>query len=103
MTEEQIRKAYLGFREDNPIRYYSIEAQFLEFGKVCAIEATKELQEENARGNWFGKVVTKDRRLTEAKEIITNILKYFPDYKAKTFDDMSLLNALAKAEAFLKE
>lgn len=42
-------------------------------------------------------------QLTKAKEIIANILTYFPDYKVKTFDDMSLLNALDKAEQFLKE
>ena len=41
MTEEQIRKAYLDFQENNPIRHCSLEAQLLEFGKVCAIEATK--------------------------------------------------------------
>lgn len=41
--------------------------------------------------------------ITKAKEIITNILTYFPDYKVKTFDDMSLLNALDKAQQFLKE
>ena len=45
----------------------------------------------------------RDDQLTKAKEIIANILTYFPDYKVKTFDDMSLLNALAKAEQFLKE
>ena len=41
--------------------------------------------------------------LSKAKEIMTNILTNFPDYKVKTFDDMSLLNALVKAEQFLKE
>ena len=37
--------------------------------------------EQNARGDWFGKAVTKDRRLTEAKDLLA---KWVELYKPKS-------------------
>ena len=57
----------------------------------------------NTKAELIGQPIKDVQNLTKAKEIIANILTYFPNYKVKTFDDMSLLNALVKAEQFLKE
>ena len=84
-----------------------------------AEEVTKELEkenaelkekleiEQNAKGDWFGKAVTKDRRLNEAKEIIYD---FYDSCKGngttcvntgtRFIDFIELVN---KAEAFLKE
>lgn len=54
--------------------------------------------EQNARGDWFGKAVSKDRRLTEAKELIRNLLRvtYGEGWNYS-------LDVKVKAENFLKE
>ena len=39
----------------------------------------------------------------ELKSMLSTIIKYFPNYEVKNFDDMHLLNALYKAEKFLEE
>ena len=49
------------------------------------------------------KLVGEKCKYEQAKEIIKTILKYFPDYEAKNFEDMHLLNALYRAEQFLRE
>lgn len=40
-------------------------------------------------------------KLTKAKEIITKIMQRIPSFQAKSFQDLSLLNALSEAEQFL--
>ena len=42
-------------------------------------------------------------QLTEAKEIIREMLCLFPDFKAKSLGDLHILNTLAKAEAFINK
>ena len=74
---------------------------------MFATEATKELQEkleieQNARGDWFGKAVTKDRQLTEAKELLgtlVSICKSCVPLETLKLNEQFIL----KAEAFLKE
>lgn len=63
--------------------------------------------EQNARGDWFGKAVTKDRRLTEAKEIIYD---FYDSCKGNGTTQVNtgtrfidFLELVKKAEVFLKE
>ncbi len=138
MTEDQIRKAYLDFQENNPIRHCSMEAQLLEFGKVCATKATEEFEsclEDTIKGkNPFPNLCWKlicdandklkeeiknlkqnkktvaylsdcvsaiqDDKPTEAKKIINELLDAF---SSNDFFDEDELNAMGKAEAFIKE
>lgn len=58
--------------------------------------------EQNARGDWFGKAVTKDRRLNEAKEIIRELISMKSIY-ATCKEVEHRFTTIAKAEAFLKE
>lgn len=53
--------------------------------------------EKNARGDWFGKAVTKDRQLTEAKKIIKDMLRDIPNRMWYTDD------VIKRAEDFIKE
>lgn len=53
--------------------------------------------EQNARSDWFGKAVTKDRQLTEAKEIIRMYYLYNPSNKY-SYEEIE-----QKAETFFKE
>ena len=54
--------------------------------------------EQNARGDWFGKAVTKDRQITEAKDLIRNLLRvtYGEGWNYS-------LQVKVEAEQFLKE
>ena len=121
MTEEQIRKTYLDFQKNNPIRHCSLEAQLLEFGKLCATEATKEVKEEfescleamikgeNPFPNLCWKLICEandklKKQNGEAKEIIKeqinmidNLLIMFEDLVTKD----TILELRDKAEAFL--
>ncbi len=64
--------------------------------------------EKNARGDWFGKAVTKDRRLTEAKDIIKKFIEFVnseneydpehPEEYTKSWEELC-----KQAEQFLKE
>ena len=62
--------------------------------------------EQNARGDWFGKAVTKDRRLAEAKELIELLLSDNRIMKAQ-FESEEQANTwfehIHQAEQFLKE
>ena len=53
--------------------------------------------EQNARGDWFGKAVTKDRRLNEAKEIIRELVDRLNGFVGHHF------LIVDEAVAFLKE
>jgi hypothetical protein len=53
--------------------------------------------EQNARGDWFGKAVTKDRRLTEAKELLTRFVMASVYFNGKEVD------LVEQAEQFLRE
>ncbi len=55
--------------------------------------------EQNARGDWFGKAVTKDRRLNEAKEIIRDFLSVAVDYIDKEDKNYPFI---VEAEQFLR-
>ena len=117
MTEGQIRKTYLDFQENNPIRHCSLEAQLLEFGKICATEATKELQKEldYAKSNCLFSNCDRVARLKsqivdlekenarfkiKAREIIRAICE---GYASTKVSEREMIERVQKAEAFLKE
>ena len=119
MTEELIRKTYLDFQENNPIGHCSLEAQLMEFGKICATEATKELQEEANEWktrfenlqkyldtqNCYQECAETWLKLTEAKKIIREYsdLEKFPSASGNSINMFMYENIKKKAEAFLKE
>ena len=62
------------------------------------VELREKLEiEQNARGDWFGKAVTKDNQLTKAKELLTRFIMGSVYFNGKETD------LVEEAEQFLKE
>ena len=86
----RIKDAYFDAAIQREKRIAELEKENVELKEKLEIE-------QNARGDWFGKAVTKDRQLNEAIDIIRMYYLYNPssDYSYKEIDQ--------KADAFLKE
>ena len=54
--------------------------------------------EQNARGDWFGKAVTKDNQLTKAKELIKEMLSILPKENIEGIYEIT-----EEAEQFINE
>lgn len=67
--------------EDSKVLNYHKPLTITEMNRLAYLEKENtELKEkleieQNARGDWFGKAVTKDRRLTEAKELLNEFMR----------------------------
>ena len=59
--------------------------------------------EQNARSDWFGKAVTKDRQLTKAKEHIENLLYYVKQCTCERSNYTEIGKDIKEAEQFLSE
>ena len=91
--------------------YFSAYLMCLHENKHKIEELKKEsdfyhIEKGNYKADFFRQVIATNkvnRNLTKAKEIITKLLQRTPDFKANSFSDLLLLNALSEAEQFLKE
>ena len=74
-----------------------LDSDIEKHNKIVELKEKLEI-EQNARGDWFGKAVTKDRQLTEAKDLIRNLLRvtYGEGWNYS-------LDVKVKAEEFLRE
>lgn len=61
--------------------------------------------EQNARGDWFGKAVTKDRRLNEAKELLKEMIDtpVFNQMGGELYENEGYTELVTEVEQFLSE